>query len=223
MILFLIKIIIVVLTALLTTLVSKYFGVSGTYTAVVVAVVTLLSVELTERIALILSNPKVEVFISKDRKGELVIKVSKRKRVVADNVNIQVDTLGPVSNIHDLNDKTGFTDVEKTALGYPTGLSRNTVSIVLKDVSADKLEYKILYEPVLENVEITGLDRYAYSYTWTFRGDRHEKNITKSLSDNKIANPSSVRVKGFTFKPKALTDEEASKDYKEGLPLRRFD
>lgn len=220
--LLLIKIFLTLLVAVATTFVGTRFKGSLYIFAIIVAVGTLFSVEITNMVALKLSDPKVNVTIEEEKKGEVLVRVNKEGKTVVDNIDIEIHTLGPVKNIHDLNDKTTFGNVKKCVIGSPDGYAQNTTEISLRDVSGNSLEFKILYESIPLKIELMGTDQYKYRYTWSFNGNVQEKRKVRSINTNKDVSPAPGSTKGFRIIPGVITPEEVSKNYESGLPMRCF-
>lgn len=219
--LLLIKILITALVAFGSVFIAVKFTKNPYGIAVIVALLSLASSELIGAIALRHSDPRVEVRLQEEKKGEIEVHVSSKRGV--QNLDIELHTLGPVSDIHDFNEKTGYGSVLKEVLGHTSGIAQNTVAISLTDVSSGHLTYKILYEPVPGDWVIAGADVFQYRYTWSLGGDVLEKKVYKSVSTGEEVNKPWALVKGAVLYDRKLTDEEVKQEYEKGVPTRRFE
>lgn len=103
-------------------------------------------------------------------------------------------------------------------------MSQNNIEFYIENIHPKvKLEYKVLYEPMPENIFIAGTDRYKISYAWRYGGELKTTAKWISLETGQEVEKPNVIVKGARVFNRALSPEEIKKLYEEGLKERKID
>jgi hypothetical protein len=160
------------------------------------------------------SDPKVKINLQQNE-GSLLIRIRAEKNVLSLALNIPI--LGKIVNIHDYNSVTDAVTRSKKVVGENSNLSSNNIELLIENITPkNELSYKIIFNPLPQNISVAGTDRYKISYRWQFAGNLFSKEQWISLQTGELVDEPKVRVEGLFIINRALSPEEIKKLYEDG-------
>lgn len=203
------------------TLIAAHFDDSVKTAVVMISALGALITEFViEYVQKQLAEPKVK-FSFKKKDGELLISISTTKPL--DSLAIDLPVLGGIKNFHDNNSVADGKTTIKRLVGSNTALSQNNIEIYIENMKPNsKLDYKVLYQPLPQGIQIAGTDRCKVSYSWLVGGEQRTMSKWLSLTDGEEVKPPEVNVKGFTFHNRAMSPDEIKALYEEGISKRNI-
>lgn len=167
------------------------------------------------------SDPQVKVKINK-KSAELLINITTAKHV--STLAIDVPILGKVNSIHDYNSIADAQTPLKQITGSQTPISQNNVEFLIENIKPNSnISYKVIFEPMKEDIFVAGTDRYKIAYTWNFEGNVLSKEKWIAFESGEEVEKPNIQVKGFFKVNRALTPEEVKRLYEQGPPKRKVD
>lgn len=141
-----------------------------------------------------LSTPTVTVKIEKGDNEFLIGAITSNPLEL---LAIDLPVLGKIKNVHDNNSVTDARTSIKKIVGSNAPMSQNNIEIYIENIKPKiNLEFKVLYEPVLQDIFVAGTDRHKISYSWHHGGEQKTHIKWISLKTGQEVEKLNVVVKG---------------------------
>jgi hypothetical protein len=220
-----IKAVLAVISWLLAQFLLPRLGVTKetAWVSLLAALLALVSVEVTDYIAAWQADPELTVTTTHPKSGEIHLKVLKKDRLV-NRLDIMYQVLGRVKSVQDSMAKTSVTTVTKRVVGYQVATSVNQLRIAIDQISTQEtnLSFIVFYEPSPLPISIADGDRFQYRYTWTHKGDTHEREVWRLVNSNQVTSRPTVETLGvlfFTWSEEGQLQQDMRTLYEKPVPI----
>lgn len=189
--------------------------------AIITAVAVIFSDTLSDNLGRYLSKPSLLIKTSKsDKEINIIINI----KGSIERISLDYPILGQITHFQDLNTLTDARTVLAQAVGGAgQGAVQNNLQFTITDIKSNiKLQYKIFYNMISDDIMIAGIDRYELIYTWKYNGENIQENEWRMTKGDALTTESPIKVVSTEISNKALTTEEIKKMYETGPTRRNF-